>query len=1188
LSATKPMNAKKKDKAALDRSIDILRFWHKVEFFIPFDLDKQVIDGRDADNVRTFSVAELQRAEPWSLWNVSVAAGRKLIGFEVYLGVFKKSDLAEVTRKVIRDELSPDAQDEEDERGDDMKGRTCFARIRLNDQGETQFEEVSVSTVPWALGRLQTHGLAGLDVDAFVASKQALTDALRNFRAGRSKQAATGTTRKASRAGNEESETVASRPLTAAELLALNELFFDWAGYRSEGSDAMAPVIAIWAKTIENRTKAAKENKPPGKEATADGKTAAVDGVRDVPEEADEEDDIGAGDSEIDILNSFYAKDIERAIVSLANGEDCPALSAYLNPLMDCSRIDLYQSAGRANIGAMVRPNRLNGSHWLDDPSRQMSLMQQFAINSAFERLNVEGIFSVNGPPGTGKTTLLREIFAENITRRARALAKFDQADEAFQLGSVTVHFAEEPDPSTVALLREELTGFEMVVVSSNNAAVENVSQEMPKTKALGRTAWRDERGRARFGYLQTIAHKVAAQNAKGECEALGIDDEPWALISCALGKKSNRRAFAERIGFPGKKAPDQWPKGLDPDRHQSIWMWQQRYRGMSYADARKGLIKADQDVARRLEGLSGYAKLKIAFSGQTAETFAAAALQGERQAEQTLIGAQAVLASADQEQRLCARQLETLREEASLIETKRPRWWARLLNRPSCREYRDSVAANTREQLKWLRRARETHEPHLAAEQAVQQASEVFRLASQQLAARRTEWDAGLQALQTLAGEYPQANYPECDDDLELERWQIDGVWRDDRLNQLRSDLFAAALRLHEAWLFEVLKKGGRFCGNVVAFRRLLSGKGPQDKEHALAIWQSLFMVVPVVSSTFASVANQFAQLGPNSFGWLFIDEAGQAVPQAPVGALWRARRAVVVGDPLQIEPVFTVPIRLIEALAKSSNLPAGIDVEPHRKSVQNLADAANALGAEIGSGDRKQWIGSPLRVHRRCVEPMFSVANEIAYDGKMIFPYPDDPSRRLPPAGTLDLGASAWVDVPGPVLGKHVVPAQVELAHRALVSLYLQIGTLPPIYIISPFKRIKDALIDRIADPARWHPLIDLDRVRYPEKKPLRKWCKDRIGTVHTFQGKEQSIVWMVLGCDGQSEGAATWAGQKPNLLNVAMTRAEHRFFMIGDANLWAGMGHFAAAYKRLVPTISPEEFLRRTERAPSPRTS
>ena len=68
------------------------------------------------------------------------------------------------------------------------------------------------------------------------------------------------------------------------------------------------------------------------------------------------------------------------------------------------------------------------------------------------------------------------------------------------------------------------------------------------------------------------------------------------------------------------------------------------------------------------------------------------------------------------------------------------------------------------------------------------------------------------------------------------------------------------------------------------------------------------------------------------------------------------------------------------------------------------------------------------------------------------------------------------------------------------------------------------------------------------------------------------------MVLGCDRRTTGAAQWAASKPNLLNVALTRAQHRFFIIGDEDLWAGLPNFCDASKELLPRIAAATLLER----------
>ena len=82
-------------------------------------------------------------------------------------------------------------------------------------------------------------------------------------------------------------------------------------------------------------------------------------------------------------------------------------------------------------------------------------------------------------------------------------------------------------------------------------------------------------------------------------------------------------------------------------------------------------------------------------------------------------------------------------------------------------------------------------------------------------------------------------------------------------------------------------------------------------------------------------------------------------------------------------------------------------------------------------------------------------------------------------------------------------------------------------------------------------------------------------------TRAGIRACVVWMVLGCDPDTLPAAQWAAAKPNLLNVALTRARHRFFMIGDAGLWGTLSHFDAA-RRALPVIGGPEFLERMHAA------
>ena len=372
-----------------------------------------------------------------------------------------------------------------------------------------------------------------------------------------------------------------------------------------------------------------------------------------------------------------------------------------------------------------------------------------------------------------------------------------------------------------------------------------------------------------------------------------------------------------------------------------------------------------------------------------------------------------------------------------------------------------------------------------------------------------------------------------------ERERRERCAPWIDDGYNTARVELFLAALALHRAFIEAAAPK---MRASLRCATELISGQAGSDvsPQAACAAWRCLFLAVPLVSTTFASFPYLFRHLGQEDLGWLLIDEAGQATPQAAVGAIWRSRRVVVVGDPLQLEPIVQLP-RSIERVLRAEH---GIDRGWLRgdPSVQTLADQVCPLGTyrrRAEDGSQSLWVGIPLNVHRRCESPMFEIVNEVAYGGQMLNCTPEREELRL--------AGSHWIDVPGGVSSGNWVAGEGVALEQLLDGLRYEMVDFSEVFLITPFR----AVARNIA-------------------KYRKSYAGLTAGTIHTAQGREAEIVILVLGGDSRRPGARAWAAQKPNLLNVAVSRARRRLYVIGDRESWSRLEHFDVLAACLEPVV------------------
>ncbi|WP_323747011.1 caspase, EACC1-associated type [Catenulispora pinisilvae] len=271
---------------------------------------------------------------------------------------------------------------------------------------------------------------------------------------------------------------------------------------------------------------------------------------------------------------------------------------------------------------------------------------------------------------------------------------------------------------------------------------------------------------------------------------------------------------------------------------------------------------------------------------------------------------------------------------------------------------------------------------------------------------------------------------------------------------------------------------------------------------------------------------------LQPGLFDLVIIDEASQCSIAAVLPLLFRAKSALIVGDPMQLRHIASLRPEQDAAAAESVGLdPAWL--ADRRLSYQRYS-AFDACEARAGES-------LLLDEHYRCHPQIATIADDLFYAprGKRLTILTDPRSQRSVPNSTRP--RVAWDDVagravPGPGGRSWLNPAEADTAARRARWL---LDTLPAgasVGIVTPFRAQAQLIASRLGDLTK----------------------QVRVGTVHTFQGGEcDAIIFSLVATPTMSGGGLRFFDRDENLWNVAITRARAHLLVVGHGDFWQRHG-------------------------------
>ena len=280
------------------------------------------------------------------------------------------------------------------------------------------------------------------------------------------------------------------------------------------------------------------------------------------------------------------------------------------------------------------------------------------------------------------------------------------------------------------------------------------------------------------------------------------------------------------------------------------------------------------------------------------------------------------------------------------------------------------------------------------------------------------------------------------------------------------------------------------------------------------------LSLIFPVITVTLLSVRNMLPWT-KRCVDRAIVDEAGMIPQHQTFPLLVRSRKAIIVGDPLQIEPVIPLSQQRRINYRQTAFLGKGLtEIDYHRYSPEEEYSATSYHRAAGASGeDNDKGQGICLIEHFRCQPSIIQYCNTIAGYGLEV--------QTKPTSSRLESNLIAY-HVEGSIRG-NINEDEVTAISDLFQHLQNQGYLLEDIGVISPFNVHSGALREHLV-------------------KKFRGLERKSVGTIHTFQGSEKKVIILSTKvCSSQDN--VSWINRRPNLFNVAVSRAKELFIVVGN---------------------------------------